>query len=256
MSGFFYYLSGQRAIKAAKADALGLSYARDGGGPSHAGINPGPDEKVGVVFAFADARGNTPPLALAGAPSVRWMEQPGNPELWLGYEPSDPPGPTDLARREQRPGHPVTLTDGHEWIVPVARLLDGQPALPRRLSWDGQAWTPGEVLDRYTDLFAAACRVWDALMEAGEVTLDESCDVAATALAVNYRIGPAEISLLGLFDTDSHAAIIRAMIDWPAVEALKKKLDSGELSLEPGGGASSPDTDPAPPNSSSETQSG
>lgn len=249
MAGIYYYLSGQNAVSREMTDALGLAYACDTGGPNHAAMGPGPDGKPGVVFVFAGPDGSMAPTALAGRPSVHWMEYPGNDGLWLGYDQADVPGPEDLVRSEQQWGHAVQLADGRLWTVPVARLVDGQPALPRRLSWDGTAWTEGEILERYASLFAAACRLWDALAVNGRVELDESCDVATSALAVNYRIGPAEISLLGLFDTESHAAVVKAMIDWPTVEALVKKGVSNQPSLEPGERDSCPDTDPAPPNS-------
>lgn len=233
MAGLLYYVPDRRAIGIDVVKELGLGYAMDRGGPQHAGMQPGPDTGSGVVFSFADPDGKSPSLHAAGG--ATWEQVPGSP-VWIGFDPEDPPRPDDLARAEQRDGHAVRLGDGNDWLVPVARAVDGTSPLPRRLRWDGETWAPGDVLQQYTDLFGEACRIWDTVIagDADSRTLSVECGIAVMALAINYRLGPAEVSLLGLFDTVNEAEIVLALIDWPAVLAFKKKLDSGEITLPPG----------------------
>jgi hypothetical protein len=241
MRGLIYYLPGRRQANREDLVAAGLGYALEReGGPSCAACEKGPDGAAGCVFSLPGLDGQAPGVQAIAA-GVHWQRIPGS-AAWVGFNSEAPPGPADLVRRKSLDGHRVELADGQQWLVPVARAVDGSSRLPQRLSWDGRTWAPGDVLPRYAELFAAACRAWDSIfgaaMDGEAITLlTEEADVAALALACNYRIGPAEISLLGLFDTDSQAEVIKALLDWPlVVEVCKKKLPAEERSSPPGGG--------------------
>lgn len=248
MAGLIYYLAGKRAVSEEDLRKAGLGYALDGaGGPSHVAAEKGPDGGAGVMFTLPDARGENPPVQALAA-SARWTRIPDVAGAWVGFDPKDPPGPGDLCRREKMVGHDVEMGDGRKWTVPVAIRFPEGTCLPRSLSWDGSRWAQGDVVPRYRELFAAAQRIWDNLVnatkpgeEAGEVTvtLSEEAGVCACALAVNYRLGPAEISALGLFDEQSEANAALALVDWPAVleYARKKKQALEAASSQPGGGA-------------------
>lgn len=229
MGAFLYYIPKRQAADADTIAAAGLAYAIT---PSiaHRGTSGGPDGAAGVIVAQGDAKG-------VGyfADAQTWLQAPGS-EFWIGYTTDDPPGPDDLARAKQIAGHEVELGDEKRWLVPVARALDGTSPLPRRLAFDGKQWAPGDILARYTDLFGEACRVWELIAGASdeEVTISDECGIAVMALAVNYRLGPVEISMLGLFDTQTEAEVLKALVDWPTFEAFKKKLASGEITLPPG----------------------
>lgn len=228
-----YYSPNTKMVTADAARRLGLGYAFESGGPACLEAHKGPDGGHGCIFVFPDAAGDHPPIHVTDR--HEWIQLPGS-GVYVGVDPDQLPTPESLARREQIDGHFVTLGDGCEWLVPVARMISGATPLPRRLAWDGTEWTPGDVMPKYRELFGAACRLWEVLSggDAAELTLSTECDIAATALAINYRIGPAEISLMGLFSTQTEANIAKALIDWPALMELKKKLDAGELSSEPG----------------------
>jgi len=233
----FYYLSGRQTIKLAGVKEAGLAYAVGKGGPTHSPMSLGPDKQSGVVFSFGTA-----PLHLGKQP--KWEQMP-NSKIWIGYDPDQKfPGPSELKREQTFGGHEVKLADGNKWIVPVARALDGTTPLPRRLRWDGSEWTPSDVLPQYVDLFDKACALWDGLMAAAVnpeaetgFTFSQECDVAAHALALNYRVGPAEISILGLFDTQSEIEIAKAIVDWPTFEQIKKNMASENVGSTPGGEA-------------------
>lgn len=230
MAGLLYYVPGTATINKVKIVELGLGYAVEDGGPDYAGMSPGPDKASGVVFSLPGASGTQAQPSQAG--DYTFEQMPGM-DVWCGFNPTSPPAPEDLARKEQIGGHDVRLADGNVWHVPVARAVNGATSLPRRLKWDGTDWKPGDVLPQYRDLFAGACAVWDALVEqdAGEITFNDECGLAVTALAINYRLGPAEVSLLGLFDTESEGEVAKALIDWPTLEEyLKKKRDHDETS--------------------------
>jgi len=228
-----YYSPKRQTINRDQAIKLGLGYAMAEDGPTFVATQKGPDAAAGVIFTFGQSD------SLMNPDAIVWSRIP-NTDLWLGYHPGgNRPGPADLARPETIGGHMVKLADGNEWLVPVARAVNGTSPLPRKLAWDGSKWSAGEVQDRYRDLFGEACRIWDLLIHCEEatVTISDEANLAAMALAVNYRLGPAEISALGLFDTKCHLDVILALVDWPVVTELAKKKAAGEVFSPPGGEA-------------------
>ena len=272
-----YYLPGERAeaMDPRRVRELGLGYLLDGPDCDVACrgvLAHGPDGGAGTVVSAMPA----------GRPEVgyypnrqEWHEArvgagEGRP-VWIGWPKGQPPGPEDLARREMMGGHAVTLSDGRRWLVPVARLVTGDSPLPRRLvrGDDGQ-WTPGDVSGPLAGLFAAACRWWEALTSYAEaafaggpgapegtdpgspggggetmtaITLQDECETAVMALAVNYRLSAVEVNLLGLLDERTEAEVLMALCDWPAVLEMSKKAASAGPGSPPGGtDGSGPDT--------------
>jgi len=208
---------------------LGLDVLLEGG-YAQCNVAEGPAPKTGVVLAAAPANPEGA-LATAGYYPDRqeWLQAPGK-DYWIGFEKDNRPGPADLERKKLISGHPVKLSDGHTWAVPVARSVNGSSPLPRRLAWDGAGWIPGGLLEEFKELFAQACAMWDTLIgaEATDITLTDECNTAAMALGLNYRLSPIEISALGLFDTKTEVDVLMAVIDWPMVESeLKKKRVAG-----------------------------
>lgn len=255
MAGFLYYLPGVTSHPT--LDQLverGLGYAFEG--DRFAGGKPrGPDGGEGYLVADPQR------VNLIGylKDKQRWV-QCG--DVWVGVYTDAIPGPEDLAREEQLGGHWVKLADGRPWLVPVARSYveqDGElrwlHALPRSLKRtpDGH-WMPGYVLPKYRTLWEVAVRFDDALAAArGEadqndprlvvLRFDDMIDAAIQVIAWNYRVGPAEAELLGLFSFDRAGMsleawrIMKALIDEETYLAwLKKKATA--MSLSDGGGTS------------------
>ncbi len=226
-----------------EADAVknGMAYALADCGFSRVKSFTGPGKKGGVVLKPEWAPLEVKPLVDLKA--QRWkriQETPG----WVGLVGDERPGPTQLGRPRQVQGHWVRLADGNDWLVPVARRVTGDLNFPAALHRDEKGvWSAGEVLPAYRDLWDTACRIWDALFaeitKGRDLTIDVTveADAAVEALAVNYRVGPTEVELLGLLTTTDVAEVLKALIDWPRVEqalAEQKKTESETVSSTPG----------------------
>ena len=240
--GLLYYLPNEAgSITLEKARAAGLGYAFDRPSISTGQVPAGPGDASGVIFFYGDP----PAGGVAYRPEAQtWRKIPGlESGAWVGRVNAETILPESVARAQQLDGHQVELGDGQQWLVPIAlaapedqdQQLLLHPALPRRLGLDdaGQ-WQPAGPILRYEPLWQAACKFWegfrlgqfDAQTSAAEVECneDDSCAAAITALAANYRLGPAEVDVLGLFDEQCIGRILLAMIDWDGCQAwLEKK---------------------------------
>ena len=156
--------------------------------------------------------------------------------------------PADLLRDKPLAGHLVELADGYEWLSPMARShaeesarIVWRHALPRGVALnpfekdqEQRKWQPGPVLPRYRRLWDLGLAWWDVRMAAGtDARFDFNGLYAAAAecLSANYRLGPDEITLLGLFDSDSAESILDALIDLPGLAALSAELQKKTAAL-------------------------
>lgn len=242
MAGLLYYLPGKSEhVVLADLAAAGLGYAFERELIAR-GVQRGP-EGQGVGVVVADPRLTESKLGY-WPEKQSWRKVPGL-EAWVGFYPDDRPQPVELLRRQVVPGHEVELADGRHWLIPVARaaveeqdeIVGYQSALPETTAIDDNGhWVRGGLLPRYDELWALALRWWDALTKAGA---DQSAEAAETnrvefdfagvmdgaliALAANYRIGKADVALLGLFDEQRAIAILNALVDWPTFKRWVQK---------------------------------
>ena len=237
MAGFLYYIPG---IDKADHDVLykhGLAYAFSElkGNPTVNRVIGGPDDGDGVVIPGIGCTDHR-----YKKDAQTWRKYKG---IYVGYWNEQKPGPSDLQRADALNGHKVTLGDGNQWIVPVARQIndvDGRItascALPSRIGWDEDgAWVMGDVVQKYFELWNTAQAFWDQLTEQtpGDLNQDKAIitfdfaggnDAAVMVLQCNYHISPREIDLLELFDIDSAGNVLRALVDWPSfLDCLQKK---------------------------------
>lgn len=248
MAGLLYYIPNQtRGIAPQAVADLGLAYALGGVMWTAADIiQNGPDGGRGVVLAddkIVPCVGHFPE-------QQTWRKIPGS-DVWVGMVTTAPPSPADLVRDQVLPGHLVKLADGQEWLVPVARGRREEegdlrwtmnlPTTPTTCDEDGK-WVAGGVSVAYRPLWEIAERFWDEWYEADtteqETILDFANlnDAALLALATNYRVTITEVVLLGLFDSRCTVEILKAIIDWPVIEAwVKKKADAAGLNTAAGG---------------------
>jgi hypothetical protein len=245
MAGFLYYLPGPtQGVHLADAQAAGLGYAFDSDSFSACGIHANGLDTNGQGVVVADPK-RTEKVGLYPDKQT-WRKKPGR-EVWVGFYTDDPPKPSDLARKNQLAGHPVTLLDGEQWLCPLIRQYgeeDGElrwsAAVPQvsTLNEDG-AWTVGEIVGQYKPIWETACR-WQEELEKAllgteddedglVVTFTDAHEAAAEALAVNYVLGPVECSLCGLFTASAVARVLNAIVDWDCqLEWATKK--NGEAS--------------------------
>ncbi len=223
----YFYETSVHIVTHKKAIELGLGYAFETPSIGSVQVGGGPGNKAGVIFSASSASGH-----IRYKPEQQtWEQYPGKDGLWLGFWKENRPGPEDLIRRKPKDGHFVELCDGQEWLIPVARAVDGSSPLPRALKNDGTDWLVGDVKEAFKDYFARACQLWDVMFPAeseasGEdriVTIAGAADLCVIALSINYRVSVAEVSLLELLDTEIYTAVCKAVVDYPTLEAMVKK---------------------------------
>jgi hypothetical protein len=256
MAGFLYYVP--TSIKAVKSGGLGLTdpdeIAELGLGhafetpPVAAGVRGGPDGGNGTLLgqsaSFCGQRIGYYP------DKQTWRKIPKS-EVWLGWYTENLPRPDALRRSEVVPGERVRLGDGNLWLIPLSRSVSDDSedysvcsAIPAsRMLDDNGNWVRGAPEPRYARLWETANRVWDAIIdrvvestgESSTIEIGEESDACVDALQANYRVGPAEISALGLLTDQSASAIIKAMVGVPKLlDRLKKKRAESGVSMSDG----------------------
>jgi len=250
MGTIVYYLPTGSVINKKKITEAGLSYIlpHGTGMPEYTTTQQGPDGKLGVIFAF---QGKDKMNLNNLAQTVEWKQIPKS-DAWFGIDKENPPGPKDLERAKMKESYPVELSDGNIWLVPIIRNVDGSTELEKRLEHDGDSWIEVGVRAEHEALFTRASEIWEQFIapllvpeeedaEATEdadiaITLGDGWDFAVDALALNYRISVAEISMLGLFDSDTATSAVMAAIDWLRWKEFQKKNEAeGGLDLSAGG---------------------
>jgi len=227
MANPLYFIEGLAACSREQAAAHGL-----------AGVLPtiesrqtsrGPSGGGGVIVGVTSER-----LGFDQSAQT-WRKLPGG-KVWFGWWNDAPPGPEDLQRTEQLPGHLVKLRDGREWLVPLARAWSDSgysPKIPAAIDFDESGkLCRGKVEPQYRDLEDAASSYADFFFDGGSVDREQLLKWSCDALAVNYRISRYEALALGLFDDQFLAAqdVLRAAIDWPGLRAIFEKKEAGQQS--------------------------
>lgn len=161
------------------------------------------------------------------------------PQYWVGYWTADPPQPQELMREDAVDGHRVTLGDGNEWLIPAARSFSVGTMLPQNLILGPGGKVIGTVGETYRSLFdragALAAQMYRVPAEGEEFTgnfemePEELFRLAADALAVNYKVGVAEVNALHLFNTAVMTQIMGALVDWPGfLKIVEEQVAEGE----------------------------
>lgn len=263
MSGLLYYLPGQ-GLPVTLGDLrakFGLGHAFDPADQpiTVRSVRRGPDGGEGAVVV--DERRVSAASVGFFPDRQQWWRVPGS-AAWVGRFTGESIVPADLQREVILPGHDVKLADGQSYHVPIARGLAEEAdelryfvALPRKSTIDDEGrWVEGDVDDRYAELWSLAERWADAVVDAKTehgrtmFELRDSHDGALAALAANYRLGKAEVALLGLFNRRVVYDVLLALIDWPAYEEFhKKKAARAGGATGAGQPVGTGDTDPASP---------
>jgi len=233
---FLYYIP--KASDASAVELRAVGHALDGP-PAVRETTRGPDGGPGHVLGRAAAPGSV----------GYWPDRhtwrplrPGEPAgAWLGYDPADLPTPADLLRREPIDGYEVTLEgrDGpSRWLVPVARIFPEGTNLPAALAIGPGGALVKEPLARYAAACRLAERLWDHVLAGQDgrpptepMTDAEEFAAACEILALNYRVGPAEMSALGALTTANLPRVLFLFVDLPAYLAATDDGKKNETTL-------------------------
>lgn len=202
----------------------------------------GPSGGRGVLICRT-ARGMAQPAYRRDAQV--WEPVSGADGAWIGMDPEARPGPSDLARAPLIDGHRVRLNDGNEWLVPAARCFPQGTRLPQALVLGAGGEWVAERLPEYARVSAHGDRIWQSvcvqfgLTEApGDfkpVSVAEAADIAVEFLALNYRVGRSEVSMLKLLTPALAVEVLRAAVDWPTVERMTAEAMEGSVKKKPAG---------------------
>ncbi|MFH1731406.1 MAG: hypothetical protein ABIF82_07130 [Planctomycetota bacterium] len=222
MSGFTYYvpgLSGVRAedLVAGLPDSLRAVFR--GHVPAFRGCESGPDGGKGqAVKAIERGNGYFPD-------KQDWIDTGDG--YWLGWDRDAKPRPADLERPKMITGYDVELGDGNLWQIPSVTFVE------RKVTFRNGRWQNGVVIPELAALVEAADRVLEGqeIEERDGKTYfkadaAEMAEIAATALAANYCVGPHEIAALELLSSRNLWGICQALTDMP--QMIQRWKDSAE----------------------------
>lgn len=159
--------------------------------------------------------------------------------FWIGVENDARPGPKDLARDIGFDGYHLKLVDGNMWKVPLLRRwiaancthVSALPKCLRPIPGKGIVET---VNPKYAEHDAIAERIWQSFLANETVKLETLYADCTALLAMNYRAGIEEVSMLGLLDGEIGLALLSAVIDVPSIQAHSASIeDHGITSVEP-----------------------
>jgi hypothetical protein len=185
------------------------------------------------------ADGHCPADRLYYRPNEQTWQAAANGTYWIGTWNDAIPNERSLRRNSIIDGHRVSLGDGGQYIIPLARKFPAGSNLPMAmvLTADGltlrQKPQFAKFCGRAEKLWRQFCREmgWIAPDADDAMTAEEQFALAVEALGLNYHLGGEECSMLGLIDTASLPEILTRIVDVPTLqqqlaarmEQLKKK---------------------------------
>lgn len=238
MAGFWHFLPEASEADLVRGGRLQLTYLRRWGlqevladcleVPDSLVVitcNRGPSQTGGVLLYPQHRPVELPACLTYEPPRQIWKRaQTGEAIRWIGWDREAPPAPETLRRDQQVDGYFVPDPAGRRWVVPIVRGKDKPYGnLPTDFQWSG-SWEPKAVLKtRFEKLWGDSAAIWDHIYTEGKTEpLPRVAEFVARALAVNYRVGPAELDALrqaGLpvFDSDQINTFAALAVDVIAV---------------------------------------
>lgn len=226
-----YFIDGQRSGGAALYEKHGLNSLLDSANCREY-LAGGPGGKSGLIIASG---GDTPRYE---PDKQAWVSRFGREGSYVGIWNDNPPGPKQLARKEQLPGVEIELLDGGKWLVPMLRQWrEGDdrieyscklPTILERSQVTGRL-VEGKVVNPLRSLWDRSCELADDLlsqMKDGAMRIDtDALDTfVGDLLAANYHVSLDEIGILGLLDVDRYRAVVHASLDWHRMRDLVGNL--------------------------------
>lgn len=223
MAGFVYFLPINKPIASFDdlPDVGGIRWTLRHSTWSNAETINGPEGMRGLVISPEPKHAGGVQADCGFFPDRQQWRAIDRGKLWIGWEREALPGPADLVRSPDDfvSGHGVVLGDARAWIVPAVHAP--RTKLPQVMELDGDRWTP-RPLPEYEAVMDASAKWWDLIQTDSPVfVFDDWCRFAVQLLSVNYRLGPHECSILGLFRTTATmlVSLVEAALDGPAIAA-------------------------------------
>lgn len=247
MPGFIYFIPNAGSATSKDLAALGLAHVFGKGESYEAGvIERGPGGDGGLLVRMS---GEDLPALSYQSDKQEWIRAGA---WWLGWQKRTLPGPEDLGRDPMLWGHDCILGDERTWVVPALRLIDeGGPvfAKHRYKLAEGGRWKR-QPMAEYAALAQHVETLWRYLLQitddgdeaTPEMSEAELIDIACAALAMNYRVGPVEISALGLLTSESLRSVLHAVVNLPAILEASKALREAEKKKDLAGNGAGFDT--------------
>jgi hypothetical protein len=211
---YLIYIPGARGAGPAEFAALGLEDLVKDGMPTVIGPQAGPDGGQGCICTFGD------PLMM---PAIQYLEdrqkwRPARPtkglaagRYWLGAFNDGACQADPLVRGRLFKGRIVRLSDGQEWLVPIAQ------SLPHIHGLNEQGDFERRPCKEYVDVCGRAISLYEDLVVgedgSGKLTIGDGFEFAAMILAVQYRVNADIVDFLDLLDDDAMGRVIGAALE-------------------------------------------
>lgn len=183
----------------------------------------GPDGVAGVLLQpLAAEPQESDGVGLGYYPDrQQWVkvEVGGKVGYYIGYDPSNLPGPQDLERDKMISGYMEQLGGGQEWEAPVIRLKDSKTNLPD--IWKLKSGrVVASVRNDWQWAWDLSGEIWEWFTAEDSVNEELAFVWCAKLLGINYRVGAEEVSILGLLGKDFFSPILRAAVNGPLIEMV------------------------------------
>lgn len=225
--------------------------------PAHcslAGEGKGPDGGPGVLLTPVSKAHGVPEWVVYRPELMQFKPIGDGSKCWIGALIGNPPTPHDLERRQVFGGGEAEDAGGWKWQIPIARATHWDKpygVLPQNYTFDAAGEPVSQLETKWRWLWDLAGQIRDWYVQStppdDEATpeakaahkppeFNQLVKWAAQVLAVNYRVGPAELNLLhdmgrSILSQQVVHQICQATYGWEVlVEAKKKPLPESPAS--------------------------
>lgn len=217
MAGFLYFIPSASPPSDPMINTSGLADMISALNCTHGACANGPGDRRGYIVTT----GKGAPRCRYEPESQTWAKHDEY-GVYVGIWNDDPPKPEDVARPVLLGNYAPELGDGNAWRVPTIMDENGDSdaLLPCTRKIDPDS---GKFVRRIDERFDALREAADRIREHfklgnSEMDTDDEARICVAAIAVNYRMGAHEVSMLGLLSDAAQFCIFSILVDrqnWP-----------------------------------------